>query len=454
MSDILRRTYSVCPVCLKRIPAVQALHGKEVHLEKTCPEHGDFSSVIWRGLRDMEAWRGGIPPIGEGENENCPDGCGLCPDHRQGTCCTLLEVTSRCNLSCSFCFADGGGGEDVPFDTVRDRLRALAVPGKTLIQLSGGEPTVRDDLPKIVAAAKEAGCQYVQLNTNGIRLAEEPAYVQSLAEAGLSFVFMQFDGTEDGIYRKLRGQELLDIKKKAIENCGAYNLGVTLVPTIVPGVNTGNVGDIIRFAVSQAPAVRGVHFQPVSYFGRIPSMPSDAMRFTLDELLAAIDEQTGDLVSWQSLSPSRCDHPLCGFHSNYIVMNNSTLHSLNKAQSSCCDCDSSETAADSREAAAGFRETTADQNRNFIATRWQRPEAEEASGNSTDEQCCCGEESTEIESLDGFLRRARSHSFTITAMAFQDAGNLDLERLRRCSLHVFDDGRFVPFCAYYLTKQC
>jgi len=310
MPKALRRTYSVCPVCLQRIPAAHVAYGYEVYLEKTCPQHGNFSAIIWRGLRDMEAWRGNIPPIAEGENDNCPQVCGLCSEHRQGTCCVLLEVTKRCNLCCSFCFAEGGNGEDIPYVTVRDRLHALAVPGKTLVQLSGGEPTVRDDLPQIVAAAKEAGCQYVQLNTNGIRLAEDKEYVHSLADAGLSFVFMQFDGMDDGIYRALRGRELLDIKRRAIDHCARYNLGVTLVPTIIPQVNTQDIGNIIRFAVSQAPTVRGVHFQPVSYFGRIPSIPSDDQRFTLDELLNAIEEQTGALSRWirccRHVATTRC----------------------------------------------------------------------------------------------------------------------------------------------------
>ena len=428
MGEIIRHTYSVCPVCLKRIPAVHKAYGKAVYLEKTCPEHGDFSAVIWRGRRDMEAWRGGLPPIAAGENENCPHGCGLCAEHRQGTCCVLLEVTKRCNLRCSFCFAEGGGGEDIPFDVIRKRLQALAVPGETLVQLSGGEPTVRGDLPQIIAAAKEAGCQYVQLNTNGIRLGEDSQYVRDLAEAGLSFVFMQFDGTHDGIYRALRGRELLQIKKQAIDNCARHNLGVTLVPTIVPGINTQDIGNILRFAVSQSPVVRGVHFQPVSYFGRYPALPADERRFTLDELLAAIEEQAGTLVPWDSLLPSRCDHPLCGFHGSYIVMPDKTLSPLHRMDNSCRS-----------------KTTTAEQNRAFVALKWQRPQTGEAGNDDAVE--------SGFDSFNSFLQRIRSHSFTVTAMAFQDAGNLDLERLRRCSLHVFDDGRFVPFCAYYLTRH-
>ena len=432
MKTILRKTYSVCPVCLKRIPAYHTGRGNEIFLEKTCPQHGDFTAVIWRGLRDADAWRGSVSPIADGENENCPHACGLCTEHRQGTCCVLLEVTKRCNLSCRFCFADGGSGEDIPFETVQDRLRALAVPGETLVQLSGGEPTVRDDLPQIAAAAKEAGCRYVQLNTNGIRLAEDPGYVRALTDAGLSFVFMQFDGTEESIYLALRGRELLDVKRRAIDNCARNGLGVTLVPTIVPGINVYNIGSIIRFAASQSPAVRGVHFQPVSYFGRTPALPSDADRFTLDELLQAIDDQAGGIVPRDSLRPSSCDHPMCGFHGDYLVMGNKTLLPLQKKQSNCC------------------KPATAEQNRLFIARRWQRPGKGPAEKKRSQ---CCSKDDPEIETLDSFLHRVRSQSFTITAMAFQDAGNIDLERLRRCSLHVFDDGRTVPFCAYYLTAQ-
>ncbi|NLM46770.1 MAG: radical SAM protein [Firmicutes bacterium] len=426
MGKILRHTYSVCPACLKRIPAVHVTYGQEIYLEKKCPEHGAFSAVVWRGLLDREEWTGDLPPIAEGENANCPQACGLCPEHRQDTCCVLLEVTKRCNLHCPFCFAAGGAGEDIPLAIVKERLQALAVPNQTLVQLSGGEPTVRDDLPEIVAAAREAGCRYVQLNTNGLRLAEDESYVRSLAEAGLSFVFMQFDGMDDKIYRTLRGRDLLDIKRRAIDNCARHNLGVTLVPTLVPQVNTQDIGKIIRFAVSQSPAVRGVHFQPVSYFGRFPVLPTDDKRFTLDELLTAIAEQAGSLVPQDSLLPSRCDHPLCGFHGDYIVMPDQSLYPLHRRQINCCGT------------------TTADQNRSFIARRWQRQKTGAAAE---------PEASSDFASFDGFLRRLRTHSFTLTAMLFQDAGNLDLERLRRCSLHVFDDGRFVPFCAYYLTSH-
>lgn len=212
--EILRRTFSICPVCLERIPACHVQKENGVYLEKACSRHGSFSTIIWRNHVSIKEWLGGTPEIKEGENLNCPHACGLCPDHQQDTCCVLLEVTKRCNLHCSFCFAESGEEADPSLAQITAYLKDLAVPGKTLVQLSGGEPTVREDLPEIVAKAKEAGCRYVQLNSNGIRLAQDRGYVEQLAKAGLSFLFMQFDGTDDQIYRTLRGTELWQVKKK------------------------------------------------------------------------------------------------------------------------------------------------------------------------------------------------------------------------------------------------
>lgn len=429
-AKIMRRTFSVCPVCLKRIPANHVMIDDNVYLQKECPEHGFFSSVIWRQKVDMSQWIGNIPEIGENENSNCPNGCGLCPDHLQDTCCVLLEVTNRCNLNCNYCFADSKDAVDPSLEQIRTWLKQLAIPNKTLVQLSGGEPTIRDDLPEIVFEAKKAGCKYVQLNSNGVRLAKDIEYVKALAEAGLSFVFMQFDGTTDDIYEKLRKQSLLKLKQQAIENCAKYNIGVTLVPMLVPGINTNNIGDILRFAIKKSPAVRGVHFQPVSYFGRLPKLPVDDMRFTLDELLWEIEKQTSGLIKLENLLPSCCDHPLCGFHGDFIVMPNELVPLLrrNPTEASCC-CEP----------------TSAEKNREFVGRRWQREK-------QTEDCCSLHSQETDIYDLDYFLARVKSYGFTVTAMAFQDAGNMDLERLRQCSLHVFDNGRFVPFCAYYLSK--
>lgn len=429
----MRRTTSVCPVCLKRIPATRIKESDEYYQLKTCPSHGKFRTIVWRGSEDIDQWIGDLPESGADETLHCPDDCGLCKNHLRSTCCTLLEVTNRCNMHCRFCFADPTSAEDPSLDSIKSQIDDIVQQtGKTLLQLSGGEPTVRDDLPQIIAYAKKAGCSYVQLNTNGLRLAEDPSYAVLLAEAGLSFAFLQFDGITDDIFSSMRGLPLFAVKKKVIENCAAAGLGVTLVPVIVPGINSHQIGDILHFAIDNSPTVRGVHFQPVSYFGRIPFIPADVQRYTLGELIDDIVLQSNGLVPRSSLVPSACDHPLCGFHGDYIVMPQGKLEVLSyreRAQSSSCCC-----CSDSA--------NPADKNRIFIGSRWKIHQFSETDRASAED----------IRSLEGFLQRKRTYGFTITAMDFQDAGNLDFERLRQCSLHVYRAGKRIPFCAAYLTR--
>ena len=505
---IIRNTYSLCPVCLTRISASIVNRENDYHLEKSCPEHGAFSTVIWRGnAPSLEEWEKALPsnfkevthrwfptdseaaqlsirnPQSEIQNPpggrrlpvqstdaqpeaapNCPDACGLCAGHMRQTCCALVEVTSRCNLACPVCFAQSVASCEVssPKDpTVKELseiFRKLADAGRTFVQLSGGEPTIRDDLPEIVAAARAAGCETVQLNSNGVRLGDDKPYAMELAAAGLSFVFMQFDGTDDAIYEKLRGRPLLDKKLAAINVCSELGLGAALVPTLVPGVNDGNIGEILDFAIANSPAVRGVHFQPAAYFGRYPAPPTDELRITLPETLRAMEAQTGGRVKASDFIPSGCDHPRCGFHGDFVVFPGGVLRKLTgEASPPCCEKD---------DGLAHIR------NRNFVARRWKRPPP---AGRISDfgfrisdcnvvgarfiaptiENHLRGNFSNEVTGkypdMDIVLDRIKSHGFTITAMAFQDAWTIDLERLRRCSLHVYRDGCVIPFCARYLT---
>ena len=64
----------------------------------------------------------------------------------------------------------------------------MAHGGPFNIQLSGGEPTLREDLPEIIWLGRQKGFTFFQLNTNGIRLAAEPDYAKSLKAAGLNTV--------------------------------------------------------------------------------------------------------------------------------------------------------------------------------------------------------------------------------------------------------------------------
>jgi len=441
MADILSSTESVCPECLKRIPAQRVQYGEDVYLEKECPEHGQFKTILWRGADSFKHWvRPKMPSFPKNPTtqvkDGCPYDCGLCAEHRQHTCSVLLEVTGRCDLHCPVCFADAGNIEASDWTMAEIAAwyeRLIAQGGPFNVQLSGGEPCVRDDLPEIIRLGRGYGFTFFQVNTNGLRLARETAYLAELKSAGLATVFLQFDGTDDAIYRKIRGRELFEKKLRVIENCKKAGVGVVLVPTLIPGINTAEIGNIIRLALEQMPTVRGVHFQPVSYFGRFPEQPNDAARITIPEVLAELEAQTGGMVRSEAFAPPGCENALCSFHGNFVLMPDGELKALTRHQEETCGCKPIV-------AAEGAARTRA-----FVAQNWSVPTL------ITDLPVLGG---PSLGEWDVFLERKRTHSFFISGMAFQDAWNLDLERLRDCCIHIASpDGRLVPFCAYNLTNK-
>jgi uncharacterized radical SAM superfamily Fe-S cluster-containing enzyme len=445
-ASILAYTESVCPVCLQAVPARRILAGDDIYLWKRCPEHGEFKTIAWRGFESYRRWeargsRAATPPVAETPlRHGCPHDCGLCPDHRQHSCCVLLEVTQRCNLNCPVCFADASRDGDDPslaeIDGWLDRLREHGSPVN--IQLSGGEPTVRDDLPAIVRRVRARGFDFVQVNTNGLRLAKEAGYAQSLAEAGLDCVFLQFDGVEDATYRRIRGANLLTIKKTAILRCADAGLAVVLVPTLVPGVNVGEIGAIIDFALARVPVVRAVHFQPISYFGRYPEAPADDQRITLPEVMAEIERQTAGRVRLADFGPGASENVFCSFVGKFEVSGDGCLRST-RAATECgtgdakCGCGCGTPVDDD----------DGPRSRRIVARQW----AGDLKRQATASPAAAG-----LASFDAFLA-SRGHSFTLSGMAFQDAWNLDLERLRECFIHIVSpDRRVIPFCAYNLTS--
>jgi uncharacterized radical SAM superfamily Fe-S cluster-containing enzyme len=440
----LGRTESLCQHCLRRVPARRVTEGDTVYLEKTCPEHGPQRAVIWRGRPELTQWQRpkqpSRPPVCATPLElGCPFDCGLCPEHGQHTCTALVEVTQRCGLRCPICFANAGqaGAEPDPSLDQLARLftRIMADTGGCNLQLSGGEPTERPDLLEIIGLAKQAGFPFVQLNSNGLAFAGQEDYARRCRQAGLDSVFLQFDGTREDIHQALRGRPLLEDKLTAIARMGEAGLGVVLVATVKPRVNDDDLGGLVRLAAGLSPGVRGVHFQPISYFGRYPTPPGDADRITLPEVMARLEEQTQGEVQAAHFHPPGCEHHLCSFSGKFLVLPSGRLRPLGGAgQEPCCE-------GPPPSAAAGARQAKA-----YVAAQWSAPASSPAP------IALSLEEAAPLD-LDAFLARAGTHRLAISGMAFQDAATLDLERLRGCCIHVATlGGKLIPFCAYNLTS--
>lgn len=425
------RTKSVCPVCLRVLEAQKTVGEHGIYLNKTCPEHGAFSALIWEGsIKEYFMWNGESsaidPPVnGKEPQRGCPNDCGLCSAHLRKGCCMLLELTRRCNLECPVCYASAGKcGDDPNIEDIERQYDFLMAHGGPFnIQLSGGEPTLREDLPEIIWLGRQKGFTFFQLNTNGIRLAAEPDYAKSLKAAGLNTVFLQFDGMSDAVYEALRGRPLLREKLAAIESCAAAGLGIVLVSVIAPGVNEEEAGGILRLAMTRMPYVRGVHFQPLSYFGRC-ALKRAERPVTIPRMLRLIEKQTEGMMKYADFCGGGAESPYCSFHASYMRRGDGSLRLLGRRGGSCC--------------------TTSDDSRSSVAGQWSWAEG--------DTEAAQKKSGAETASLDEFLEYARRNTFAVSGMVFQDAYDLDLERLMRCHICEVDPRHgMVPFCAYNLT---
>ncbi|MDD4594329.1 MAG: radical SAM protein, partial [Methanobacteriaceae archaeon] len=272
----IKQTVSLCPTCLKPVPAEVYEKDGKIFIKKTCPEHGEFNNTYW-GSSDLygklEKYTPLIKPADNPQVEKkggCPNNCGICEQHESTTVLGLIDVTNRCNLRCPICFANAAASKSLyepTFDEIKEmlqNLRNIEPRGCPAIQFAGGEPTVRKDLPELIKLAIDLGFSHTQIATNGIRLAKKEGYAKELREIGLNTVYLQFDGVTEEPYLVARNKNLLSVKLEAIEKCREAGLGIVLVPTLVKGIHDDQVGDILRFAMKNIDIIHGVNFQPVS----------------------------------------------------------------------------------------------------------------------------------------------------------------------------------------------
>ncbi|MDR2387757.1 MAG: radical SAM protein [Deltaproteobacteria bacterium] len=446
---ILGVTQSLCPICLKVLEAEIVQVGDEAFMKRQCPEHGLFREAIWRGQPAFEDWKRPKEParglkVHRQTQRGCPFDCGLCPEHGQYPCTILMEITEKCQLGCPVCFASSGGAlaRDRELGQIlEDLIYVRAQAGPVVLQLSGGEPTEHPGLLEIVARAAKL-FPAVQLNTNGLRLAQEAQLARELKERGLGWVFLQFDSLKDRNLRAIRGRPLLKEKLQALDNLEKAQLPTVLVPTLVKGLNDQELGDLVKLAISR-PWVRGLHFQPMTNSGR-NGFEAASSRLTLPELLGELGRQTDNLVEPSLAFPPGCEHERCSFHLRFRRLADGTLIARPGQPSQEGPAKPPKTTQQPSVPA----ETQASRDRavDIILRSW-------SAGPGPGSGLALPMASRPPDAFDQFLAQAAREAFSLTAMAFQDVWTVDLARLRGCCVQVFNPPKaFVPLCAMNLTS--
>jgi 7,8-dihydro-6-hydroxymethylpterin dimethyltransferase len=334
-----RKTLSLCPDCnhesveavLKGeidtsdfrdnpgiIEAEVVEEGSRILIRKACERHGPFEDALSNHpdfFRKMEC-------LAFGRDFECVDDCKV-HDHgsnsiRSGRGTFLIvDLTNRCNMMCSPCFMDANAASYIHELDLEDIKvifsNALSFKPQREINVlfSGGEPTLSPIFLDAVWYAKSMGFHRLHVATNGVRFAESRDFALQAKEAGLHAVYLQFDGVSEEKNEHRGLGNYMEVKRKTLDNIASAGMRTTLQVTVVNGLNTDGLGDIVRFAIQNTDKIHGVVFQPVMFAGRDEGVSAEdryARRYPLTQLAFDLQEQTS--IGWQ---PMRDWFPLSAF---------------------------------------------------------------------------------------------------------------------------------------------
>jgi uncharacterized radical SAM superfamily Fe-S cluster-containing enzyme len=433
------QTTSLCETCLEPVPAKVIIEDDCVYYLKRCRAHGVTKTLI---SDDLDYWRaqklwlkpGDRPLTAQTRTEaGCPFDCGLCPDHEQHSCLAILEINQACDLACPVCFADAANlhGSHRPLAEVERMLDALvASEGEPdLVQLSGGEPTLHPEFFAILDAVKRRPIRHVMINTNGVRIARDPAFVERLASYKPALeVYLQFDSLNDDALMNLRGARLARVRRAALDALERVSLSTTLVAVIKRGVNDHEVADIVRHALQWA-CVRGVTFQPVQDAGRNEGFDPNAHRVLLTQIRREVGKSgvfdTADMI------PLPCNPDQISI--GYGLRAGAEVTPITRLIPREVILD-------------GPNTVLYEANANLRAAMFDLLSLSTAQANTEDKLAgllCCLPQAMVPQDV------SYAHSFRVVIMQFLDRYNFDLATVKRSCVHfVTPDGQIYPFDTY------
>lgn len=434
-------TNSVCSTCLGRAEAKIVFQDSNVYLLKNCLDHGREKVLISTDIEYYKTCRNFVKPgqmplrFNTKTEFGCPYDCGICPDHEQHSCLTLIEITERCNLECPICYAESTpkSGAHRSLEQIEFMLDELVKnEGKPdVVQLSGGEPTIHPEFWKVLDLARSKPIKHLMINTNGVRIAQDKEFARKLAEYMPCFeVYLQFDSMEQDPLVQLRGVDLLDVRKKAIANLNEFGISTTLVVTLSKGLNDHEIGKIIDFAIKQ-PCVRGVTFQPIQSAGRLEGFDPSKDRLTLSEVRSMILAQS-NVFRAQDIIPVPC-HPDCIAMAYALKVDDKTIPLSGLIGKDVLLNDGLNTIQYENDPAVKER----------LFNLFSLNLTPESSSHAVGDLLCC------LPKLEHPSELGYKNIFRVIIMEFLDRYNFDVRSVKRSCVHIaHTDGRIIPFDTY------
>lgn len=481
---LIGNTKSLCPKCVEEknfssmtIPAVIYKKGNEVWMAKKCEKHGLFKSVYWE---DYEMYKkastfqdSGVSIGGEAVKKgeaSCPIDCGLCQLHKSNSALVNIVLTNRCDLSCPYCFfyhKKTGYVYEPTIEQVKYMIKSILKQSPikpNAVQFTGGEPTIRDDLPEIIKLATDMGIGVVIVNTNGIRISRDVRFLKKIKDAGCGLLYLSFDGVSPETNPK-NYSEFPNI----LENCRKTGVNVVLVPTIIRGKNDHEIGNIIKIAVENIDIIRGVNFQPVSFVGKMSAEEINKQRITIPAVIKKIEEQTNAQIKKSNFYPV----PFVSSLSDYLeAVNNEPCYRFS-AHFACGMATyvykSGNKIIPITEIidVEGIFKYLKDLSNDISSSKLKLLEKHYSKAKLilNLRKFIKNKKTFSEFGMDILLKLLATGSYDalgvfhrnslfIGMMHFQDPYNWDIERVKRCVIHyVTPDGRIIPFCTFNVIPE-
>ncbi len=434
-------TASVCASCRRQVEAKIVIKGDQVFLEKWCPAHGFERTLIcddaeyYRLCREVYVKHPEMPrQFNTQMVHGCPYDCGLCPDHMQHSCLSIIEITDNCNLTCPVCFAESAPHlRHRPLPDVIAMLDAVvANEGEAdVVQISGGEPTLHPDFFAILDAAKRRPIRHLMVNTNGLKIATDPDFADKLAQyaPGLE-IYLQFDSLRDDTLKLIRGATLADSHQRVLDRLESRSISTTLVMTVISGINDDQIGEVIQHATKWR-CVRGVTLQPVSAVGRL-TLEHPTERLTVSAIRRMVADQSR-IFTKEDVVPVPCNPDTLAMA--YALKHNDAIIPLTRHLGS-------------EALLAGPRNT-------IVFER--DPALKEqvfklfATNHSPQSQAACLAELLCCLPAVAAPDLGYENVFRVLIVQLMDIHNLDLRALKKSCIHfALPDGRLIPFESYNL----
>lgn len=446
-------TQTICPVCGNLVAGKVVAKDNQVFIERKCTAHGYFEGLICSDREWYEHlpqfYTEGLKPSNpvNAITRGCPDDCGLCNAHSQIAGVLAIEVSNKCNSNCPCCITHNPDTFELTVQDVENTVRA-ALKNQSSINtatLTGGEPTIHPHLFELLDVLNRPEIDYVSVNTNGIRIANDEDFVKELATKKNIYISLHYDGVHS---KQLRGIDH-SVQVKAADRLNEYGIEMVPVVLVAKGYNDVELGSIIGNLFTNYPTVKSINVSLMAYTGENGSrFAFDPLtRLTIPEALEAIEKSSNGQIRKADFIPIPMPNPLCTAIGYFLFMDNefTSLFQFGDLNQVINYLKNGHFAKLTPEFSMFIRDTINE----IYASPEKYPDSDKLLKKIKNLYQLLFPQERNISDRER-QQRAAKYLRVVYLYQMMDSWSFDSKRLSRCSCqHGFPDGKIIPTCGYY-----